>query len=220
MNTRDANQPTRRIPYFCPGCGKAVRAAAASSLCEHCGDRLVERGFCPVCEDFWTLAPETPCPKHDIKLTSLEAEAEIAEDDPASSFTDWVEVARFSDSLACQPPRIRLEAEGIPTMIDGERMGGTSMYHIAIGGVGLRVPEEFAGEARVILSQTWSATAAALGVDEWDEDDEDLDSRERGAGHDKLFVLSLGPLAALGIVFLGAILIAAAAAFLKMLGPG
>lgn len=216
MNTRDANPSTRQPPRFCPGCRKAVREADSSSLCEHCGDRLVEQGYCPVCEEFWTLAAGTPCPKHEIELESLGAE--VPEGDPVDSYSKWVEVARYSDTLACQPPRIRLEAEGIPTMIDGERMGGTSMYHVAIGGVGLRVPEKFAAEARIILSQTWSATAAALDIDEWDEDGEDLGPAEHGAGHDSLFILSLGPLAALGILLIGAILFAAAATLLKMLG--
>ena len=71
-------------------------------------------------------------------------------------------MGRFADTLACQPPRIRLEAEGIPTMIDGARMGDRSMYQVATGGVRLRVPEDLAADARVILAQTWSATAAAL----------------------------------------------------------
>lgn len=216
MNTRDANPTTRPTPRFCSGCRKAVRDADPSSLCEHCGDRLVEQGYCPVCEGFWTLAPGAPCPKHEIELESPEAEP--TENEPVDPFIKWVEVARFSDSLACQPPRIRLEAEGIPTMIDGERMGGTSMYHVAIGGVGLRVPEKFVAEARIILSQTWSATAAALDIDDWDEDDDDLGPTEPGAGHDSLFILSLGPLAALGILLMGAILFAATATFLKMLG--
>jgi hypothetical protein len=89
----------------------------------------------------------------------------------AEEGTSWVEVGRFSDALACQPPRIRLEAEGIPTMIDGERMGDRSMYQVATGGVRLRVPENLAADARIILSQTWSADAAALDIDDWHDDD-------------------------------------------------
>lgn len=217
MNTRDAEQSTRPTPHFCPGCRKAARNAHSAELCEHCGDRLVEQGYCPVCEDHWTLAVGTSCPKHDIELESFDVET--IESRPIEAFTKWVEIARYSDALVCQPPRIRLEAEGIPTMIDGERMGGKLMYHVAIGGVGLRVPEEFAAEARIILSQTWSATAAALGVDDWDEDDEAPDDApEDGASHDPLFTLSLGPLVALAVLFAGAIVFAAVAALLKLSG--
>jgi len=217
MNTRDANPSTRRTPVFCPGCRKAVRDAAPSGLCGRCGDRLVAQGYCPVCEDFWTLAPGSLCPKHEIALESSEPEA--PEGDPADSSTSWVEVARYSDTLACQPPRIRLEAEGIPTMIDGERMGGKLMYHVATGGVRLRVPEKFAAEARIILSQTWSATAAALDIDDWDDGDEEgAELSESHEGSDPLFVQSLGPLMALGLVLVGAILFAAAVVLLKWLG--
>ena len=38
----------------------------------------------------------------------------------------------------------------------GERMGSAGMYRQATGGVKLQVPADRAGEARVILSQTWS----------------------------------------------------------------
>jgi hypothetical protein len=87
-----------------------------------------------------------------------------------------VTVGRFTDATAAQAPRIRLEAEGIPTFLEGERMGSRSMYSIAIGGARLKVPEDLASDARVLLSQTWSATAAALDIDDWDDDDvEDLE---------------------------------------------
>ena len=92
----------------------------------------------------------------------------------AEASSAWVEVGRFADTLACQPARIRLENEGIPTMIDGERMGERSMYPVATGGVRLRVPENLAADARIILSQTWSATSAALDIeDDWSELDDD-----------------------------------------------
>jgi len=84
-----------------------------------------------------------------------------------------VTVSQFSDSLAAEAPRIRLEAEGIPTFVEGERMGARSMYHVATGGVKLRVPDNLAADARIILSQTWSATAAELDLDERHEDDLD-----------------------------------------------
>ena len=72
----------------------------------------------------------------------------------------------FADSLAVAAARIRLEAEGIPTFLEGERMGSSSMYQVATGGVKLQVPADLVGDARIILAQSWS-----LGPVE-DEDDD------------------------------------------------
>jgi hypothetical protein len=166
----------RSGPSFCPSCRKSTRPTGQSDLCERCGDRLVSKGYCPVCEDFVSRAVGEPCPKHQVVLEP-EAPPTLSRR-LAEEGTSWVEVGRFSDALACQPPRIRLEAEGIPTMIDGERMGDRSMYHVATGGVVLRVPENLAGDARIILSQTWSADAAALGIDDWADDEDHVDAPE------------------------------------------
>jgi hypothetical protein len=62
----------------------------------------------------------------------------------------------FPDSLSAAIPRTRLEAEGISTFLDGERMGSPAMYRVATGGVKLQVPAEHVAEARIILSQNWS----------------------------------------------------------------
>jgi hypothetical protein len=64
------------------------------------------------------------------------------------------------------PPRVRLEAEGIPTFVEGSRMGSKSMYDVATGGLKLQVPQSLAGDARAILSQTWGPLPGA---------DDDLD---------------------------------------------
>jgi hypothetical protein len=163
------DRSSRSGPWFCPSCRKPTRSTRPSDLCERCGDRLIARGYCPVCEDFVLRAVGEVCPKHQVVLEEQAPPAlgrRLAEEG-----TSWVEVGRFSDALACQPPRIRLEAEGIPTMIDGERMGDRSMYQVATGGVRLRVPENLAADARIILSQTWSADAAALDIDDWHDDD-------------------------------------------------
>ena len=62
----------------------------------------------------------------------------------------------FPDSLAAAIPRSRLEAEGIRTFLEGERMGSPAMYRVATGGVKLQVPAHQTAEARIILSQSWS----------------------------------------------------------------
>jgi hypothetical protein len=105
------------------------------------------------------------CPKHDVVLVSDEptsATRSLA-DRPVS----WVTVTRFPHSLAVAAARIRLEAEGIPTFVEGERMGSPSMYRVATGGVKLQVPADLVDEARIILSQSWS-----LEIDDADIDDD------------------------------------------------
>jgi hypothetical protein len=164
---------TQRPPTFCPSCGKGFPAADPRRLCDECGEGLVGRGYCPVCEGFVSAEIGTPCPKHDLPLE--------AGPEPLAYRADvkgpWVEVARFGDAVECHPPRIRLEAEGIPTTVEGELAGSKSIHAAFSGGVVLRVPESLAAEARVILSQKWSDDAKALGIeddDDWDDVDEDF----------------------------------------------
>ncbi|HZW32570.1 MAG TPA: hypothetical protein VFF52_17785 [Isosphaeraceae bacterium] len=103
------------------------------------------------------------CPKHDVELV---AEDPRAMPGPAlGPRTSWVTVARFPHSLAAAAARIRLEAEEIPTFLEGERMGSPAMYRVATGGVKLQVPAEFAADARILLSQDWS-----LPKDDFDDD--------------------------------------------------
>ncbi len=149
-----------RPPRFCPGCRHL--APPGSTLCPACGDSLVDRGYCGVCERFWSLARGESCPKHDIPLE------DVPEDSFSDvAFTDWVSVATYTQTLAAEAPRIRLEAEGIPTFLDGERVGGHGLYQVATGGVRLQVPRHLADDARVVLSQTWNAGP----IDEDDLDD-------------------------------------------------
>lgn len=168
-----------RPPALCRSCGKGFTAPRPGGLCDECGDRTVDCGYCPVCEGYVDAEVGEPCPKHDVPL------------DPgphpvaprADVHGPWVEVGRFQDAMDCQPPRIRLEAEGIPTAVDGERGGSRSVHAAFSGGVVLRVPESLAAEARVILDQKWSDDAAALGIEDedWDEVDEDFgDAGETG----------------------------------------
>lgn len=163
----------KNLPLFCPRCRKARQPLASfmTATCRECGEGLIAQGYCPVCESFWPLAAGTLCPKHDIELEA-EPPPRIRADAAEAPFR-WVTVGRFSDASAAQAPRIRLESEGIPTFLEGERMGSRSMYSVATGGALLKVPEHLAADARILLSQTWSATAAALDIDEWDDEETD-----------------------------------------------
>ena len=119
-------------PSFCSGCGKLPPQGPGVQACPSCGDRLILQGFCPVCECYLRLPVGSACPKHDLPL---EARAPVRPQlDDAGKPLKWVTVGQFSDSMAAEPPRIRLEAEGIPTFVEGERMGSRSMYHVATGG--------------------------------------------------------------------------------------
>jgi hypothetical protein len=140
-------------PRFCRSCRTAVRADLDRDLCPECGGTVIPQGYCPVCEDHWRLPVGALCPKHEIALgTRLQPAAARALADRAVA---WVKVWEFPTSVAAAAARIRLEAEGIPTFLDGERMAGLGAYHVATGGVKLQVPEDLVADARVILSQRW-----------------------------------------------------------------
>ena len=143
---------TPAIPRFCPRCRKA--GGDGQVLCAVCGETMAMSGFCPVCDTFLSLAPGDLCPKHDLELdvNAPPRQSEMME----TAFTDWVRVASFPHSIAAEAPRIRLEAEGIPVFLDGERMGSQGAYSNAVGGTQLLVPRQLEQEARVLLSQSWS----------------------------------------------------------------
>jgi hypothetical protein len=139
---------------FCPSCGIAAPPDLDPRLCRECGETLVTQGYCPVCEDRWLLAVGRPCPKHEVPL---EAGPEASNARRGHHQTiSWLTVKVFPNSLAAAVPRSRLEAEGIPTFLEGERMGSPGMYGAATVGVKLQVPAEQADDARIILSQNWS----------------------------------------------------------------
>jgi hypothetical protein len=140
-------------PRICPKCRQAIRDDTAGSLCPDCGATTYSQGYCPVCEDYLRLPVGALCPKHDLELQSGAPELidPIAPDQAVS----WVTVGVLPDALAAAA-RIRLEAEGIPTFLEGERMGSAGMYRQATGGVKLQVPADQAADARVILSQSWA----------------------------------------------------------------
>ena len=110
-----------------------------------------------MCEDRWRLAVGAACPKHDVPLEAG-PEPSLSTHDRHEAIS-WLTVKVFPNSLAAAVPRSRLEAEGIPTFLEGERMGSPGMYGAATVGVKLQVPAERADEARIILSQNWSLPA-------------------------------------------------------------
>ena len=156
-------------PRFCPRCGIAGRADR--ELCAECGETLRSQGYCPICEGFRRQDVGTDCPKHDVEL--------VAEPPRHKPFghpgerARLVTVATYSQSSQANGPRIRLEAEGIPTFLDGERMANS--YHVASGGVRLQVPADHASAARILIDQTWKPLPEIAGIsddDDWDEDSE------------------------------------------------
>lgn len=165
MEMMSDGHSVRLSPRFCPGCGRA--GTGDDELCPQCGERRVQAGYCGICEDYWPLRVGAPCPKHEVEL---EAQAPGGEAGfPPGETPRWVTVATFADLLGAEVPRIRLEAEGIPTFLMGERMGSHSMYQVATGGVKLQVPEPLAPEARVLLAQTWAPPLDDDPDDAWDE---------------------------------------------------
>ena len=145
----ERDRPVSQIELFCPVCQK--RAQTDNGLCSNCGETLRALGYCEVCRDWVLRQVGEDCPKHDVPL--LESPS-VPDFDLSTS--PMVTIATYGHTSEAQAPRIRLEAEGIPVFLDGERMGMNAIYQVATGGVKLLVPEEFAAEARVILAQNWS----------------------------------------------------------------
>lgn len=155
------------VPRFCPRCLRAEEVEPHTTLCGKCGETLRDRGYCPICESYLNQAVGELCAKHDVPL-----EDEAAEPDPSEfASRNWVTLETYADRSAAEGLRIRLEAEGIPTFLDGERMGSAAMYQVATGGVKLQVPEDSLDEARILVSQTWSSPVHEPDDldDAWDE---------------------------------------------------
>lgn len=153
---KSRNPSEYREPTYCPRCRRADHDGHVT-LCSACGDSLVGQGYCPVCEAYLLLPVGASCPKHELELEPGPTRLEPA---PMMVGVGWATIRVFTDSTAVAAARIRLEAEGIPTYLEGERMGNSSMYVVASGGVKLLVPADQIAEARVILDQNWSFTAA------------------------------------------------------------
>jgi hypothetical protein len=139
--------------WFCPSCKLDEFYDLTQPTCPECGDSLRIKGFCPVCERHWSLPPGALCPKHDLELETTPEEVEPSED---HEYVPWVTAAVFPNAATAAILQGRLEAEGIPTLLDGERMGTAGMYLAATRGVRLQVPADKAADARIILDQKWS----------------------------------------------------------------
>ena len=162
----DRHHPPADPPRFCRSCNRGH--ASSRELCPSCGDRLEPQGYCSVCEQFWTLPIGWECPKHEI---DLEAAPPPERQLSLGGRDSWVTVASYIYPHQAEAARLRLDAEGIPSFLDGQRMATNTAYQIAVGGVRLQVPHSSQQDARILLSQSWSVPAD----DDEDEDDADWD---------------------------------------------
>jgi hypothetical protein len=188
-----------RQPVFCPRCRQGRPRGAA--LCEVCGEKLCEQGYCGICEQFWPLPPGADCPKHEVALDDqppmLEAWAGPGE------MPRLVTVATFAHAGQAQAARIRLEAEGIPTVLQGERMGHASMYPVATGGIRLQVPQRFTGDARIVLAQTWASAVEDEELDDaWDELGPEPGAMRRSIMKGLIVLILIGPLIVVALAYL------------------
>jgi hypothetical protein len=122
-----------------------------------------------------------------------------------------VTVATFSHPNQANAPRIRLEAEGIPTFLDGERIAGNTLYQVATGGVRLQVPASLASAARILIAQSWSPPIQA--DDDLDDAWEDL-APEPGARRRAIMKL------AICVILFGPIVVALVSALAGLFGQG
>lgn len=158
-------------PRFCPRCLKPD--VSGTALCPECGESLRDQGYCGVCERRWTRAPGDLCPKHDVPLDGGPPAKMQSRGGP------WVTVATYSQAFAAEGARIRLEAEGIPTFLEGERMGGHGEFQIATGGIRLQVPEDLSDEARIVISQVWTPVDGDDLDDAWEDFEREPGSTRR-----------------------------------------
>lgn len=188
------------VSRICPRCRRADRVESHVTLCRKCGETLEPRGFCPICESFVNQPLGEYCDKHDVPLEEEAGTPSAAE----LSSKKWVTIGTYPDRSAVEGLRIRLESEGIPTFLDGERMGSAAMYQVATGGVKLQVPEELADEARILVSQVWSPPGDD--PDELDEAWDDL-APSPGVGlHTAIELMFYLIAGAMGLLAVGALM--------------
>ena len=165
LGPRFSNEPS---PTFCSKC--RADGFSGEAMCRSCGDLVAPRGYCSTCEAFWKLAVGEDCPKHDVPLEDAPPPLEPL-GIPGNQAERWVTVATYNHPNEANAPRIRLEAEGIATFLDGERVAVATLYQVATGGVRLQVPDSLASAARVLLAQVWTARLDPRDEPEDDEDD-------------------------------------------------
>lgn len=187
--------PVATSPTFCPRC--RGDGSSGEELCRSCGELVVPSGYCSTCEAFWKRPIGEDCPKHEVPLEEAPPPLEPL-GTPGQRAERWVTVATYSHPNEANAPRIRLEAEGIMTFLDGERIAGSTLYQVATGGVRLQVPESLSSAARVVLTQTWTAQLDPL--DEPDDDDDpwaglapDPGARRRTIMKGAILVFLFGP---------------------------
>ncbi|MGC8642031.1 MAG: hypothetical protein ACP5XB_19370, partial [Isosphaeraceae bacterium] len=155
---------------FCPRCKREEAYLPEEQLCSVCKGPLLPQGYCPICERPWVLAVGKMCPKHEVLLVEQPSGPEGESGEPDSK---WVTLETYADDTTALAARLRLESEGITTLLENELMGSRSNLAIATGGVGLKVLEENLADARVILDQNWSIPERAdqtADDDEWEGD--------------------------------------------------
>ena len=159
------------VPPFCPRCRADGDGDGDQRLCRECGESLQARGYCPTCEASWNRPVGDPCPKHEIPLDEVPPPDHAG---PSGRPPEaWVTVATYGHPNEANAARIRLEAEGVMTFLDGERIAGSTLYQVATGGARLQVPESLAATARILLAQTWSARLDPHPADPPDDLDDD-----------------------------------------------
>ncbi|HWE40482.1 MAG TPA: zinc ribbon domain-containing protein [Isosphaeraceae bacterium] len=188
---------TESRPRFCPHCRRPGRVDAA--LCDECGATLADRGYCSICERHWLLRAGDPCPKHDLPLDDTPREP----DDPPVVASDWVTVGTYPHPLAAEVARLRLEAEGIPTFLDGVRITESLLYAATFGGVKLQVPRNVLPDARVLLNQSWAPPKEPIAdelEDAWEELAPEPGRRRRAVMRGIIVFFLLQPLVTLAVV--------------------
>ena len=183
---RTRNEP----PRFCTRCLRA--RSRDERLCAECGESLLSQGFCGICESFWKLPVGSACPKHDSPLETGPAVRKSPLE--PGELPVWETVGVFVHALDAGAARSRLEVEGIPTFLDGERMG--AHHTVASGGVRLQVPRRWAQPARGLLS---SPDFALTDETDWCDDHEDAEEE-----HEPVLgrILGWGLLMLLGVLLI------------------
>ena len=97
---------------------------------------------------------------------------------------DFATVGTYFSMAEAEPPRLALEAAGIPAMTTDEGIG-EMLVPVAFGGIKLQVPTKYAEQAKEILDE-YAADSKADAADE-DESDEGIAMKCQKCGTDIWF---------------------------------